>query len=306
MAFHPARALQPGSHIRVVAPSSPFPEDAFRAGVTRLRERYEVSWAEGLSKTHGFLAGDDTHRADQLHEALTNPAYDAVIPVRGGYGATRLLGGLPTDLLGNDPPLLVGFSDITALHALYARAGRCSIHGPMVAGLGRASRAEFAAWVEFVEGRAAPEFDGLAQLVPGRANGPLLGGNLAVLTALVGTPHAVPLDGCVLLLEDVGEAPYRVDRMLTQLREAGCLSALAGVVLGSFTSCDPRADGRTVEAVLFDRLGDLGVPVVSGLPCGHGPHDRAIALGARVVLDADRGTLSFVEPPLRPRNARPA
>lgn len=299
MPFHPVRALRPGSHVRVVAPSSPFPEADFRAGVARLAERYEVSWADGLDTRHGFLAGDDAHRLAHLRDALSNPRFDAVIPVRGGYGATRLLRGLSVEDLGDDPPLLIGFSDITALHALYARAGRCSMHGAMVAGLGRATPGEFDAWTTLMEGGAPPAFGGLTSVVPGRATGPLLGGNLAVLTALVGTPHAPPLSGAVLLLEDVGEAPYRVDRMLTQLHDAGWLDNIAAVALGSFTACDPRSDGRTVDDVLSDRLGGLGVPVVSGLPCGHADGDRALPLGVSVTVDGHRGTLVVEERALR-------
>ncbi|MFK7984913.1 MAG: LD-carboxypeptidase [Sandaracinaceae bacterium] len=295
----PVRALRPGSRIRVVAPSSPFSEADFRAGVARLEERYEVSWADGLDRRHGFLAGDDTHRLAQMRDALENGRFDAVIPVRGGYGATRLLRDLHPEDLGDAPPLLIGFSDITALHALYARAGRCSMHGPMVAGLGRATPTQFDAWVRLMEGGPPPVFEGLTSVASGHGSGPLLGGNLAVLTALVGTRHAPPLDGAVLFLEDVGEAPYRVDRMLTQLRDAGWLDRIAGVALGSFTACAPRDDGRRVEDVLSDRLGDLGVPVVSGLPCGHAKGDRAIPLGVRVTVNGHRGALVVEERAVR-------
>jgi muramoyltetrapeptide carboxypeptidase len=129
---------------------------------------------------------------------------------------------------------------------------------------------------------------------PGRAEGVLLGGNLAVLAALVGTPYAPPLDGAILFLEEVGEAPYRVDRWLTQLRHAGWLAAVRGVVLGDFVRCHPGDHGVPIEDVLADRLGDLDVPVVRGLPAGHGDQNAALPFGRRVVLDADEGTLTVI------------
>src|SRR5690606_28050535 len=147
-----------------------------------------------------------------------------------------------------------------------------------------------------VEGAPPEAIEGLRPLVGGVAEGPLLGGNLAVLAALGGTPHAPPIDGAILFLEDVGEAPYRVDRMLTTLREAGWLARVAGVVLGSFTACTPRDDGVTVDEVLAERLSDLCVPVVAGLEAGHRRNNLELPLGASVRIDASAGALVFLEP----------
>lgn len=294
--FDVVAALRPGGHIRVIAPSSPFPREDFERGVARLRERYRVSFGHDLFETHGFLAGDDARRLAELRDALADPDVDAIVAARGGYGATRLLESLRPEEVRAAPKLLVGFSDVTALHALWARAGLRSIHGPMVAALGRAEPSWVERWIAAVEGGPLAAATDLETIAPGEAEGAIVGGNLAVLAALAGTPHAPPLEGAVLFLEDVGEAPYRVDRMLTTLRQAGWLGRVRGVALGSFTACDPRADGRTVEAVLRDRLADLGVPVAAGIGAGHAPDDRELPLGAPVHLDATRGVLRFLEP----------
>ena len=293
--FEPVTALRPGAHVRVVAPASPFPVADFEAGVARLRTRYRVSFEPEIVARAGYLAGDDARRLGELRRALADPSVDAIVAARGGYGATRLLPELsPTEVAGGGK-LLVGFSDLTALHALWARAGLRSLHGPMVAALGRAEAATVGAWLASAEGVPPDPIGDLDCLVRGRAEGPLLGGNLAVLAALCGTPHAPPLDGAILLLEDVGEAPYRVDRMLTTLRAAGWLDRVAGVVLGRFTQCAPGEDGRTVTDALRDRLGDLAVPVVAGLHAGHVADALALPLGAPARLDGECGTLHVFE-----------
>lgn len=279
----------------MIAPSSPFPRAEFDRGVALLSTRYRVSFADDLFSADGYLAGSDARRLAELERALTDPSVDAIVCARGGYGATRLLDAIAPSAVRAARKLLVGFSDVTALHALFARAGLCSLHGPMVTGLGRAGEDAFSRWAAVVEGAPVSALEGLRRIAPGQAEGVLLGGNLAVLAALIGTPYAPPIDGAILLLEDVGEAPYRVDRMLTTLRHAGWLERVRGIVLGSFTGCDPRADGRTVDAVLAERLADRGVPVVGGVSAGHQPSDEALPLGVRVRVDGDRGALSFLD-----------
>lgn len=273
-----------------MAPSSPFDEAAFDAGIAFLRRRHEVRVDDEVRAKAGYLAGDDARRLDELRRALAEEDTRAIVCARGGYGATRLLEKLEPVEVRRARKLLVGFSDVTALHALWARAGVGSMHGPMVAWLGRASEEARAGWVAALEGRTF-HARGLTSVVGGRAEGLLLGGNLAVLAALVGTPFAPPLRDAVLFLEDVGEAPYRVDRLLTQLRHAGWLQAVRGVVLGEFVRCPPGEHGVSVEAVLAERLGDLGVPVAAGLSAGHGVVNHALPFGARVTLDADAGLL---------------
>lgn len=261
----------------------------------RLRERYEVTYGEGLLARKGYLAGDDARRLEELRAALVDPAVDAIVAARGGYGATRLLPRLDPALVARHPKLLVGFSDVTALHAVWARAGVRSIHGPMVAALGRAPPPLVERWVRAVEGEPAPACDGLETLAPGRATAPLVGGNLAVLCALLGGPHAPSFEGRVVFLEDTGERPYRVDRMLTTLRQAG-LGRAAAIAVGQLTDCAPNPDGVEARDVVAERLSDLGVPVVCGVPAGHVDDNRELPLGAPVRVDADAGRLELLEP----------
>lgn len=294
--FARVRGLHPGGHLRVIAPSSPFDRPSFERGVARLRERYTVTYDEAMFDREGFLAGTDARRLGELHTALADPAVDAIACARGGYGAMRLLPSIDRALVRTAKKLLVGFSDITALHALWQREGLRSLHASMVAGLGKSSEARAGRWTHAVEGHVPFTGHDASLRTRGRVTAPLVGGNLAVIAALVGTPFEVPVDGCVLLLEDVGEAPYRVDRMLTTLRLAGVFGRAAGVLVGSFTRCDPREDGRSVDDVLRDRLGELPIPVLGPVPIGHEDEENwEVALGGLVDLDADRGVVTFLQ-----------
>tara|TARA_B100001750_G_scaffold213977_1_gene196837 strand:+ start:1414 stop:2301 length:888 start_codon:yes stop_codon:yes gene_type:complete len=291
------RLIGPGAVVRVIAPSGPFDPEAFAAGLAFLRERYEVRHRPDVLDRRGYLAGSDERRLAELREALADPDALAVVAARGGYGATRLLEHL--DAADLPPKVLVGFSDITALHALWQRGGRPSLHASMVAALGRADEVARSAWVLALEGGAAL-FTGLRCWSPGVATGPLVGGNLAVLAALVGTPYAPPLDGSLLLLEDVGERPYRLDRMLTSLRHAGWLDRVAGVVVGELTDCRAGPDGVEALAVLEEHLARLPVPVVHAIPVGHGPRNAPIWMGVRYRLDAGAGSLTPIGDSVRP------
>lgn len=274
--------LRPGDVIRVVAPSSPFPREALLQGLAWLAMRYTLRVETSLFERDGFLAGPDAVRGAALASALRDPTARAVLCARGGYGATRLLPDLPWHELTRAPKWIVGFSDVTALHGAAAHAGVRSVHAPNVTGLGRSgtSAADRLALLRALEGGELPAWEGLDVLVRGEARGPLVGGNLAVLTALVGTPFLHVPRGAVLALEDVTERPYRIDRMLTTLRLAGVLERVAAVVCGEFTSCEPGPDGVTVDEVLARNLSPLGVPVVCGAPFGHGATNRAFVHGA--------------------------
>ncbi|HEX2678057.1 MAG TPA: LD-carboxypeptidase [Polyangiales bacterium] len=287
--------IAPGAHVRVVAPSSPFEADAFLRGVEKLRSRYTVSYDERILERTGYFAGDDARRLAELQGAISDPGVHAIIAARGGYGATRLLPKLYLRSERDKPKLLVGFSDVTALHALWARAGIASLHGPMVATLGNASTALTARYFEALEGRGPAAVSGSVLAGEGAASGVLRGGNLAVLAALLGTPHFPDLHEAVLFLEDTNERPYRVDRMLTSLRNAGVLSGLRGVALGAFNNAEPGPDGVTFADVFRDRLGDLGVPVLSELPAGHVDDNLELPLGTRVTIDCASAELRFDE-----------
>lgn len=290
--------LRPGDRVAVVAPSGPFEPAALAAGVAWLRTRYRVEDDPRVLERRGYLAGDDATRAASLLDAVCDPSVRAIVAARGGYGSMRVLelvGPALAEALARDPKPLVGFSDITALHALWSRAGVRSIHGPMVAaiGAGTCDVRDRDAMISVLEGALPERWEGLEVWRPGDARGRAAGGNLALVAALAGTPWAVPLEGAVLFLEDVTERPYRVDRMLTTLRLSGALRGVRAVVLGDFHECAPGPDGVHVEEVLRERLCDLGVPVLAGGGFGHGTNQRVIVMGAEVRVGSD-GILEFV------------
>jgi muramoyltetrapeptide carboxypeptidase len=288
------KKLAAGSLVQIVAPSSPFDRERFDVGRELIEAHYRTRFADDLFARQGFLAGSDDARLEALREALADPDVAAIVAARGGYGATRLLPMLELEPVRRAAKWLVGFSDVTALHALWARAEVCSIHGPMVASLSDAPEVVRAAWFALLEGEPPPALRDLSRVQPGTARGRLLGGNLTVLAALVGTPYMPDLQGAVLLLEDISERPYRIDRALTTLLSAGALRNIAGVLLGQFAQCDAGPDGTSVLSVLSERLATLNVPVAANAPVGHVPDNVPVLLGAQVELDADAGWLHFV------------
>jgi muramoyltetrapeptide carboxypeptidase len=274
--------LAPGDLVAVVAPSSPFPRDELFRGLAWLRTRYRLRMAASALARDGYLAGDDARRRGELANAMTDPEVRAIACARGGYGAMRIARDLPWDEFAARPKWIIGFSDVTALHVLAWRAGVASVHGPNVTGLGRASspRAR-AAWIASLERPAAPRaWPSLHSVHAGRARGPLVGGNLSLLASAAAAGMLAIPEGAVVVLEDVTEAPYRVDRMLTSLLLGGHLSRASALVFGGFDHCAPLSDGRTVDEVIAERTRDLGVPVVSGAPFGHGARNEAFVLGS--------------------------
>lgn len=284
--------LGPGDQIAVVAPSGPFDRTLVLVGLGWLSKRYRVKFGDGLFAREGFLAGSDERRLTELNRALRDPEVRAVVAARGGYGLTRIAHAVDRIALRDFPKWVVGFSDITALHVEASRVGVASIHADNVAGLGRGDGAARARWIAALEGEPVPkEFEGLETWRAGRATGPLAGGNLTVLFACAAAGRLMLPDGCVLLLEDVGEAPYRVDRMLSALISGGSLDRVAAVIVGEFTDSGVGRHGVPVEAVLHERLLSLGVPVVAGFPVGHGRRNVPVHLGLPVTVDASRGVV---------------
>jgi muramoyltetrapeptide carboxypeptidase len=294
--------LVPGDRVTVVAPAGPLDRETFDAGLKILAQRYDVAWDPSLLGRVRYLAGDDARRGDELARALADPGARAVIAARGGYGSMRLLArlwprvdGRPADAGPAKP--LVGFSDITALHAALQAAGRVSVHGPVVTQLAHSPEAVVERLFGLLEdGTAPPEPVAGTPVVGGIVEGPVLGGNLSLVTRLLGTPWLPDLTGAVLLLEDVGEKPYRIDRMWTHLRLAGVFETVAGLALGDFTDCDDPDGDFTLRDVLWSLAAEAGLPCVAGLPIGHGAVNVPVALGTRVRLDGGSGTLSFLEP----------
>ncbi len=283
-------ALLPGARVAVIAPSGPFDKERVRAGIAWLEERYDVRRSPDLfDRDQGFLAGSDEARRSELQEALDDPTLSAIVAARGGYGVTRLLGALEWTRFVAAPRWIVGFSDVTALHVQAARRGIASLHAMNVSSLGDADAQTRAEWLFALENPAAlRQHDDLRTLRPGEASGPLFGGNLTLLFAEAASGRLALPDGCILVLEDVTETSYRVDRMLTALGDGGYLARASAIVLGDFTDCSPGKHGVLVEAVLEERLAGLGIPVVSGLPVGHGARNVPLHLGFHAHLNAQQ------------------
>lgn len=279
--------------IDVIAPSSPFDAEGLRNGLALLESRgLKVRHRPDLFAKERFLAGNDDRRATELVEALESDG-DVIWCARGGYGATRLLPRIPGGLVGRSNKRLVGFSDVTALHALWWREGVTSIHGPMVARLASESAATLGRVLDALEGKNAP-LEG-RRIRGGRAGGRLAGGNLAVLAALCGTPWQPDFRGAVVFLEDIGERPYRLDRAFVQCEQAGLFDGVAGLVFGDFTNCDEPGGHVTALQVLGEHAERIGVPAMSGIPSGHGAENAALLFGSNVELDTDAGVLAWMD-----------
>jgi muramoyltetrapeptide carboxypeptidase len=294
--------LRPGDTIAVPAPAGPVLPEAAQRGLEILSTRYRVVLDDAIYVRTGFLAGSDERRAEELNRYLRDPDVRAIIPARGGYGVMRILDRLDADALRRDPKPIVGFSDVTALAAWCARDAQVRpIHGPMVNQLGRLP-AEDVDWLfGLLEDPRAPgtwpeSFTRVGGRGGGTVEGRLVGGNLEMTTRLLGTPWALDLGASVLVMEDVGERPYRIDRMLTQLKIAGALDGVRAVALGEFLRCDEEdREPPSVEEVIEERLTAFDLPGVAGLPLGHGDRNRAFPLGAKCALDLAAGRLVVEE-----------
>jgi len=309
--------LERGSRVALLAPAGPLLE---RDDVARAQELcralgYEPVVGEHALARFGYLAGTDEERLHDLNGALADDTIDAVWCLRGGYGVTRLLDRVDFAALVRRPRAIIGFSDITALlAAVTRRAGVVAFHGPP-------ARAAMPAFTRrhFTRVLTAPEPAGVLEPLPppadvlvpqqnrvvtirgGAAEGTLAGGNLTLLQCLIGTPFFPDMNGALLVLEDVDEDLYRVDRMLAHLRMAGILAGVRGVLAGRFTGLDrSTGDGAFgLDEVLEHYFGPLGVPVVHGLPIGHIDDQWTLPLGARARFDADAGTVEVVEGAVR-------
>ncbi len=308
--------LAPGSRILAVAPgSAPLDPRRLAAGLNTLRQRgYVVETLRADFSPHGFLAGPDGIRIEEFNSALRHPEARALVCVRGGYGALRLLPYIDYEAVRRHPKLVVGYSDITALQlALYAKAGLPSLSGPMVAVEWDApdEKSEALFWALARDGYtgplAGPSGETLEGVRSGQAEGVLLGGNLSLITRLIGTPYLPDLTGAILFLEEVGEEPYRVDGLLAQLKLSGILEKLGGLVLGGFTEWEPVHDRPflPLEEVLDHYLRDLDVPVARGLLYGHFPVKNTLPIGVRAGLrvDGPAASLTLLEPVVAPGDA---
>lgn len=287
--------LKAGDLVRVVAPSGALREiGALEEGLGLWRSRgYRVELSGHWQASCGYLAGTDAQRRQALSQAWSDPDCQAILCLRGGYGSARLLE--QWQWRPASPKWVVGFSDITALLWSLAVAGISGLHAPVLTTLPAEPEWSVQRLFASLEGRSLPPLTGSGWR-GGQARGLVLPANLTVATHLLGTPFQPPLEGTILALEDVTEAPYRIDRLLTQWRLAGAFRGVRGIALGRFSRCDPPTGipSWTVEAVLRDRLGDLDIPIVADLPFGHDGANAALPVGQWGELDGDRGTLAFV------------
>ena len=305
--------LQPGDHVGIISP----------AGAMRESRDLEITWQAmtrlGLiprlgahtRNRYGYLAGQDRDRAADINRFFTDPTIKALVPIRGDWGSARVLPYLDYGVIRQNPKILVGFSDITALLlGIYAQTGLVTFHGPHgVTSWSAAQTQPFRQVLFDGEAIALGQRSSATSnstistparvITPGQARGPLIGGNLSVVAGIAGSPYMPDLRGAILFLEDVGEAVYRVDRMLTQLRLAGALDGLAGFIFGQCTRCSAADGSLPLEQVLQDHIAPLGIPAWSGALLGHVEPILTVPIGAEVTMDAGRGLVQMRQPAVR-------
>lgn len=316
-------ALREGDTIAIVAPAGTLQSERVELARQRLKDMgFQVSVPSNLYRQRGYLAGTDQERAEELMAAFLDPRVKAILPGTGGYGTTRIVDRLDYKAIRRHPKILLGFSDITGLHlAIQKKTGLVTFHGPnMMWGLGsEEGQPPFAAkyqWraileKEYLAGMGEwlsagyayelpAEATPIEVLSPGVARGRLIGGNLSLISPLIGTEYEIETDGRILFIEDVREEPYRIDRYLSHLRLAGKLDRLAGVIVGVFSHCEPADPARSLslEEVFQDYFADLGVPVIMNYPVGHIRNNATLPIGVLAELDANRKQVRLLENPV--------
>jgi muramoyltetrapeptide carboxypeptidase len=311
------KALAQGGTVGIVAPASPYAaySDVLR-GIAWWESRgFHVRLAKGALERSDYVAGPPEKRAQDLMEMFSDPSVDAVQCLRGGIGSAEIIPHIDFQILSRNPKPFVGFSDITALHCAILRfAGWPTFYGPSLLTLGSSSLSSFTAggFLRVLCGETTgpvprnPDDPFVRALAPGRSSGPLVGGCLSDLMHTMGTPWEFDAEHAIFAFEEIGSSPHGVERALVQLMLAGKLRAVRGVVIGDLVGCEwsdgggsPFPRTKVLEEVLEERLGSLGVPVLMGLPFGHGAHMATLPLGVEAVLDAEAGSLVLTEPALR-------
>ena len=289
----PAR-IKPGDTIGIVGPAGPFDRQTFLRGVRIIEDMgFQIFIPPGLFEKNRYLAGSDNHRVQFVNQLFADTSIDAIICARGGYGSMRILPMLDYDTIQNNPKVFIGFSDITILlSVLVSRCNLVTFHGPVVTSLADASEETKCSLFSNVTSESNLEIKLLSgeTIIPGMAAGEVCGGNLTMLCHLVGTPFATEFENKILFLEDRGEAPYRIDRMLVHMALAGCFKGLSGIILGTFEECGPIEDVIKIIVEVFEKY---SIPILAGLDAGHGRHNLTIPLGIEATLDADRHSLIY-------------
>ena len=306
-----AKPLQKGDTVGLITPGSYIPDQDLAKAIKNMESLgLKVKPGKNLRALRGFTAGTDTQRLDDLHSMFADPEVDAVWCARGGYGCTRLLPAIDFTLIRNNPKILIGYSDITALTtAIFQETGLVCFHGPVAASTftdytrTQLERVLFSTEdTLFITPATANDekMDDLYQSFPirdGEATGRLIGGNLSLLAAMAGTPYALQPAGKIIFMEDIEEKPYRIDRMLTQLRQSSALEGAAGFALGIFAGCEPGPDDRSLNLAetVMGQLKPLRKPAVYGLSFGHIAHQCTLPVGVRATLDVAERSITLLE-----------
>ncbi len=291
------KRLRPGSRIGIAAPAGHYNIEKFEAGIKVLENLgFKTVVPSRLTARKGYFAGDDAHRISVIHRLFADPSVDAILCARGGYGCMRILPLIDFSIVRQHPKIFIGFSDITALLAVfYTRCAMVTYHGPVVTSLGMGTIQTGEALVSAVSSRRRmvikPE-NGFV-LNPGEAVGPVIGGNLTILSHLVGTPYSPRYDGHILFLEDCNEKPYRIDRMLTQMRLSGCLDNIAGLFLGQFTDCESL---DIIKETVIDIFHGKDIPIMGGFEIGHEQTNLTLPIGLHARLNTHSRQLTYLEP----------
>ena len=304
--LHKSTALRLGDKIGVIAPASaPRDEKVFLEGLDKLSSfGYEIEiHRKSFHDADGYLSANDTYRLSEINDFIRRPDIKALFCVRGGYGTPRILGGIDYESAKKYPKLLIGYSDITALHwALYQKAGWVGLSGPLITEMNRLSDTTWQQLWDMFEGNSPqtlqnPDGSALQALKTGTATGTLIGGNLALIQALIGTPYFPDLSHKILFVEDVGEKPYQIDGMLCHLKNAGHLEKLGGLIFGGFTDAETSNPTKTMEEVLWDYSKDLNIPVACGLQYSHEVNKCTMPIGVQAELHVSpqATTLSLLE-----------
>ena len=298
--------LVPGDTIFVLAPASPFDRDKFNQGLSILESMgFNIHIPPGLFASKRYLAGDDHHRAELLNNAFKSTDIKAVICARGGFGSIRILDGIDYHAIGKHPKIFMGFSDITSiLTAIYEKSGLVTFHGPTLTSLADADQETISALFSILTSEKVLSIHepGAISVKPGLAKGPVMGGNLTTLCHLVGTAFEPKFGGHILFLEDRGEAPYRIDRMLTQMKMARCFEGVSGMILGSFSQCASMPD---VIEVFEDCLAGFDFPILAGVKAGHEITNIALPIGLEATLNSEEKYLCYHAPSTIRHTTRP-
>ncbi|WP_150450839.1 S66 peptidase family protein [Arenibacter lacus] len=307
------RALKRGDTIGLIAPGFAIPPNILEQAKDTLRTMGFIPFhTDRILGNHGYFSNTDEERAADLNEIFANPKVAGILCARGGYGCTRIMNMIDFDLIRKNPKVFIGFSDITALlNAMYQKTGLITFHGPVGSTItDDYSIAQLEKVVMDTRSKQPlvnknypdkpefkkPEYERYT-ICPGKAKGKLLGGSLTLVSALVGTPDEIDFTDAIVCLEEIEEAPYRIDRMLTQLMQSKTLHKAAGVALGVFKGCDrtPGPTTFTLKEVILDRIAALNIPAVYGLSFGHIDHNFTIPIGIKASLDAENKKLTLLE-----------